>query len=75
MPAIRYHPIDGLQIDIESALAEIREIESRRGPDMWRGSSAQVAASLEQEQRLRDAKDYLIRAQALVLQYAKGPTP
>lgn len=73
--AVIYLPIDGLIASLEDALEEIREIESRRGEYGWPDKSpVELAAILEQRQRLRDAKDYLIRAQALVYAYAKGPT-
>ena len=62
-------PIDGLAAALDDALAEIAEIESRRGSPVWR-----QPAEIEQCQRLQDAKDYLIRAQRLVNAYAKGPT-
>ena len=76
LPATHELPIDALPKHIERALVEIREIESRRGDYGWPDKSpVELAAMLEQRQRLRDAKDYLIRAQALVYAYAKGPTP
>jgi hypothetical protein len=75
MPSVRYLPIDGLIASLDDALAEIREIETRRGSGTWAGlAGPTTAGALEQQQRLRDAKDYLLRAQALVYAYAKGPT-
>ena len=68
--SVVYLPIDGLLVSLEDALAEIAEIETRRGP----AALPLVAGQLEQRQRLRDAKDYLLRTERLVREYAKGPT-
>jgi hypothetical protein len=68
-PATRPLPIDGPIIWIGHAIAGLDEEE------LQRGALTHSAEEYEQRQRLRDAKDYLIRAQALVRQYnAKGPT-
>jgi hypothetical protein len=75
-PATHPLPIDGAQINIESAIKEIAAMESGRinlygVPQPVLG---ELAPMLEQRQRLRDAKDDLIRAQALVYEYVKGPS-
>jgi hypothetical protein len=76
--AVVYLPIDGLIASLDDALAEIREIESRSSGDgIDRDTFAYrppLPATLEQRQRLRDAKEFIELAQALVYEYAKGPT-
>lgn len=62
-----YLPIDGLIASLEDALAEIAEIESRRGP------ATQERGGLAQIDRLRCVRQYVECALVDVRDYAKGP--
>jgi hypothetical protein len=68
-PATHSRPIDAPIIWIGHAIKGLGDEELSRGP------LTHSHEEYEQRQRLRDARDYLLRGLALVKQYyAKGPT-
>lgn len=75
---VRYLPIDGLIASLEDALAEIAEIESRRGgvgvePDTWKPRPP-AAGTIEQHERMHNCRAVVQAALSFARAYAKGPT-